>query len=124
MPVRHHGVKLATAVAGLGALLVLGSPRETSGRDAQPAPDWQTFQKTVQPFLTKHCLECHTDKESGGVRLDQFKDEKALAQRLPTVEKVVDILVKRAMPPRKRTQPGADELKPVLAWLEGYLESA
>src|SRR5262245_52304008 len=122
----HHGVRIATALAGLGALLVPGSPRHPSGQGAQPAPatDWQAFQKTVQPFLTKHCFECHCDKESGGVRLDQFKDEKALAQRSPTVEKVLDVLGKRAMPPKKRNQPGADELKPVLAWLEAFVERA
>jgi hypothetical protein len=58
------------------------------------------------------------------VRLDQFTDEKALAQRLPTIEKVLDVLDKRAMPPKKRTRPGEEELTPVLAWLEAYLERA
>jgi hypothetical protein len=118
------GVGIATAAALFGALLVPSHPRHRGGHDAQaePATDWQTFQKTVHPFLTRHCFECHTDKESGGVRLDQFKDEKALAERLPTVEKVLDVLGKRAMPPRKRTRPGEDELKPVLAWLEAYVE--
>jgi mono/diheme cytochrome c family protein len=117
-------VRIAAAFAVFCALLVSSSPRHSSGHDAQPVPatDWQTFQKTIHPFLTKHCFECHTDKESGGVRLDQFKDEKALAERLPTVDKILDVLGKRAMPPKKRTQPGEDELKPVLAWLEAYVE--
>src|SRR5262249_24165901 len=77
--------------------------------------------KTVQPFLAKYCFDCHTDKQRGGVRLDQF-DEKVLAQRSPTLEKVLDVLGKHAMPPRKRTQPGDDELRPVLAWLEAHVE--
>jgi mono/diheme cytochrome c family protein len=101
---------------------VLHDTRAAKGAQPALATDWQTFQKTVHPFLTKHCFECHTDKESGGVRLDQFKDEKALRERLPTVEKVLDTLGKRAMPPKKRTQLGEDERKPVLAWLEAYVE--
>jgi mono/diheme cytochrome c family protein len=119
---RRYKVRIATAVAGLGALLVSGSPPHSIGQPAAPAADWQTFQKTVQPFLAKHCFECHTDKQSGDVRLDQFADEKALARRLPTVEKVLDVLGRHAMPPKKRAQPTADELKLVLAWLEAYVE--
>jgi hypothetical protein len=118
----RSSVRIATAVAGLGALLASGSPPPSSGQPAAPAADWPAFQKTVRPFLAKHCFECHADKESGDVRLDQFADEKALAQRLPTVEKVLDVLGRHAMPPNKRTQPGDGELKPVLAWLEAYVE--
>jgi hypothetical protein len=83
--------------------------------------EWQAFQKTVQPFLAKHCFECHTDKQRGDVRLDQF-DEQSLAKSSPTLEKVLDMLDKHAMPPKKRPQPTDDELKPVLAWLEAYVE--
>src|SRR5262249_47781859 len=117
----HHGVRIATAVAGLGAVLVLGTPPHSSGQPPAPATDWQAFQKTVRPFLARHCFECHTDKQRGGVRLDQF-DEKALAQRSPALEKVLDVLGEHAMPPKTRPQPRDDELKPVLAWLEAYVE--
>jgi hypothetical protein len=113
--------EIATAVLGLGALLVCGSPLLGGGPGTAPATDWQAFQKSVQPFLARHCFECHADKARGDVRLDRF-DEKALAQRAPALEKVLDVLGKHAMPPRKRAQPGDDELKPVLAWLEAYAE--
>src|SRR5262249_61065719 len=79
---RHHGVRIATAVAGLGAVLVLGTPPHSSGQPPAPATDWQAFQKTVRPFLARHCFEGHTDKQRGGVRLDQFA-EKAPAPRPP-----------------------------------------
>src|SRR5262245_43435938 len=119
---RCHRMRIATAVVGLGALFVSGSPPHSGAEPTPPATDWQSFQKTVQPFFAKHCFDCHTDKPRGDVRLDQFTDEKALARSLPTLEKVLDVLDKHAMPPNKRTQPGADELKPVLAWLEGFVE--
>jgi mono/diheme cytochrome c family protein len=122
MPFRRHGVRIAAAVAGLGALLVPGFPPHGSGQPPPPAGDWQAFQKTVQPFLARHCFDCHTDKERGGVRLDPFADEKSLAEHLPTLGKVLDVLDRHAMPPKTRPRPGSDELRPVLAWLEGYVE--
>jgi hypothetical protein len=90
---------------------------------AKPTADWPAFQKTVQPFLAKHCFDCHSGKkESGDVRLDQFLDEKSLIAGAATLDRVQVMLRKQAMPPRKRPQPGADEGKPVLAWLETFSE--
>jgi hypothetical protein len=120
MPVRCQPVRIATAVAALGALLSSTSPLPSRGQNAPPPPtDWQAFRKTVQPFLAKHCFDCHSDKPRGDVRLDRF-DEKALAKGSQTLGKVLDVLTEHAMPPKKRPQPGADELAPVLAWLEAY----
>jgi hypothetical protein len=76
----------------------------------------------VLPFLTRHCFECHTDKKSGGVRLDQFQDQQSLTKGFATLDRVQVVLRKQAMPPRKRPQPTADAVKPVLAWLEGFSE--
>ncbi len=121
MLLRRHGVRVATAVAALGALFVLCAPLHSSDPSTAPVTDWPAFQKTVQPFLARHCFECHTDKARGDVRLDRF-DEQALSQRSPTLEKVLDVLGKHAMPPKKRSQPGDDELRPVLAWLEAHAE--
>jgi Protein of unknown function (DUF1592)/Protein of unknown function (DUF1588)/Protein of unknown function (DUF1587)/Protein of unknown function (DUF1585)/Protein of unknown function (DUF1595) len=101
---------LASAVGGAG------QPPKT-----MPASDWPAFQKSVQPFLAKHCFECHTDKQSGDVRLDQFTDDKALVKGLATLDKAQAMLRKGTMPPKKRPQPGADEIKPVLAWLETFI---
>jgi hypothetical protein len=120
LPPRQNKMRITTAVAALGALVASVSLPHGSGQPAV-AKEWQAFQKTVQPFLAKHCFDCHTDKQKGGVRLDRF-DEKSLAKHSPTLEKVLDVLGKHAMPPGKRTQPSADELEPVLAWLEAHIE--
>ncbi len=98
----------------------------SSGVGQAPAPkpesDWPAFQQTVLPFLARHCFECHGDKKSGGVRLDQLPDESSLAKGSATLDRVQAVLRKRAMPPRKRPQPGADAITPVLAWLERFSE--
>jgi hypothetical protein len=84
--------------------------------------DWPAFQEIVLPFLAKHCFECHTDKKSGDVRLDQFQDDPSLARGWATLDRVQIMLRKQAMPPQKRPQPGTDALKPVLTWLEKFSE--
>src|SRR5437870_5819753 len=78
------------------------------GQVAHPnaAAEWREYQRAVQPFFAKHCFACHADKESGDVRLDRFTNEAALAKGLATVEKAMEMLRKRAMPPKKRPQPG------------------
>jgi hypothetical protein len=89
--------------------------------DAGYAVEWKAFRKNVQPFLAKHCFACHTDKKRGGVRLDQFQDERALAKGAPTIEKMEDVLRNHAMPPKKRPQPKDAEIEPVFAWLDAFL---
>jgi hypothetical protein len=115
-------VRIAAAVALLG-LLLAGSWTACGGQSTGngPTTQWREYRQTVQPFFAKHCFECHTDKQSGDVRLDLFQDENALVKGLPTLEKALGMLRKKAMPPNKRPQPGADEIKPVLAWLEAFV---
>src|SRR4051794_12022461 len=67
--------------------------------DDKSASDWQGFQKSVQPFFAKHCFECHGQKASGEVRLDQFADEAALESGQGTLEKALAMLRQGAMPP-------------------------
>src|SRR5207244_7385163 len=43
-----------------------------------------------------------------------------LVRGLPTIDKVLAMLRKQAMPPKSRLQPGDDEVKPVLAWLQSF----
>jgi len=113
-------VKLAAAVAVFSLALNIGA----RGGEPSPAPeaasDWRAFQKTVQPFLAKHCFECHAAKKRGDVRLDQFQNESALANGLATLETAADMLRTRAMPPPKQPQPANEEIKPVLSWLDSY----
>src|SRR5262245_56686422 len=112
--------RLAVAAAIFGPCLVLCFSSHGDAQVAHPnaAAEWRDYQRAVQPFLAKHCFACHAEKESGDVRLDRFTDEAALAKGLATVEKALDMLKKRAMPPKKRPQPGDDEIKPVLAWMD------
>jgi len=101
-------------------LAVLASRGVGQAPSSQAEQDWPAFQKTVLPFLTKHCFSCHTDKKLGDVRLDQFRDDQGLVKGFATLERVQVVLRKQAMPPRQRPQPGAEATKPVLAWLDAF----
>src|SRR5262245_29316304 len=124
MPPRLFWVRVAGAVAILWPFLVCGAASRGVGPPASTAPSaqWREYQRTVQPFFARHCFACHTDKKRGDVRLDLFQDEKALARGLLTLEKTIGMLRKHAMPPKGRPRPGDAEVKPVLAWLEAFLE--
>lgn len=101
----------------LCAEVAQGAQSPATASDVQ----WREYRQIVQPFFAKHCLECHADKNSGEVRLDQFKDGAALAEGLPTLEKALAMLRKHAMPPKKRPPPAAAEVTPILAWLEAQV---
>ena len=82
------------ALVGLGALLVSGD-RRTAAVNPQLRPrrrDWQAFQKTVQPFLAKHCFDCHTDKQTWRRTARPVRTRRRCAKRSPTLEKVLDVL--------------------------------
>lgn len=112
-------VRVAGAVAILWPALLWGAaPPASTGSSSH----WREYRQTVQPFFAKHCFACHTDKKRGEVRLDLFRDEKALARGVPTLEKTLDALTKHAMPPKGRPQPRDAESKPVLAWLESFID--
>jgi hypothetical protein len=117
---------LRVMIAGPGAILcpclVLSLALRADGPSAGAGPtaEWNEYRRNVQPFFAKHCFACHTDKERGGVRLDRFPDEKALAMGMPTLDKALNMLRAHAMPPKGRPQPSPRETKPVLAWLEAF----
>ena len=78
------------------------------GQTPKPAksPDDQAFQREVVPFLTKHCLDCHSGKEpEGEVSLDVFKDPAAIAADQKTWQRVIEMLRSGAMPPEDAEQP-------------------
>jgi hypothetical protein len=121
---RRDWLRIAAAIAACSVVVaaLFASPSGGQSPVKTPPNDLEAFQKTVQPFLAKHCLECHGEKkQSGDVRLDLFQDATALAQGYPTLEKAEAMLRKHVMPPQKRPQPGDDESKPVLAWLDGFI---
>jgi hypothetical protein len=115
--------RIAATFVLIGPAIVLALTSRIGGQSESPPQnnDWAAFQKTVQPFLAKHCFACHDKTEKGDVRLDSFEDEGALVKGLATVEKAMSMLRKHAMPPKKQPQPTEDETNPVLDWMQSFI---
>src|SRR5437764_6842688 len=83
--------------------------------------DESSFQKTVEPFLSKNCVLCHNAKiKTADLSLDYHDAGTALKDR-EVWEHVLDKLQSGAMPPKGAKQPSADEVKAVSRWIETEL---
>src|SRR5437870_5557650 len=72
----------------------------------------------IQPFLDKHCIECHdTETKKGGLDLSKLSTnaEDAAAQKMWI--RAFDRVVAGEMPPEKKPQPSAEESKTFLTTL-------
>lgn len=103
-------------------LLASSSPAHAEPSPAtQPSGDLVTFQKTVKPFLSKYCFQCHDETKKGDVRLDQLEDEQSLIENEGTIEQAMNMLRQHSMPPKKKAQPAEGEARPVLAWIDAFV---
>jgi hypothetical protein len=94
----------------------------TAAADNTPPADFKlenAFVVKVQPFLKQHCLSCHgAEKPKSDVRLDgpmpNLVDPK-VAERWLAVKRII---AQGDMPPEGRPRPLADEIIPVLEWID------
>jgi len=75
-PVRRQGAAVLFLLHALTVAAVTGA-REGDGRSAVPfqsaqAGDLAFFEERIRPLLITYCEDCHTDDESGGLRLDSL----------------------------------------------------
>lgn len=106
----------------IAGAIVAGLTSSAFGEAPNATTDWADFERLVQPFFAKHCLECHADKKSGGVRLDVFRDDAGLTKGLTTLERAALLLRKGAMPPPKKPRPAAATVQVVADWLDRLVE--
>ena len=104
---------LAFVVAFLGVVAPLQAAPADNDTHAQ------TFSQVVRPFVQKHCVACHgAEKQEGEVRFDgPLPDlvEPKLAEQWLAAKRM---MAQGEMPPKGRPRPTADELTPVLAWID------
>lgn len=86
------------------------------------AADEDFFKARLEPFLTKHCVDCHSgDEPAAKLKLDAFKDVASVRGDQKTWGKVVEYLEAGIMPPEEQTQPAADEVLAVTSWVSSQL---
>ena len=76
-----------------------------------------SFEKTVQPFLESHCIDCHgPDEQKSSIRYDDINAFTPNDSHLWT--KVHEALTSAEMPPENKPRPDAKQQAEVLAWIQ------
>jgi mono/diheme cytochrome c family protein len=118
----------AASLLALGTVFWISQPNAVP---QQPAPSAdktasaKEYDKTIQPFLAQHCLECHgAEKTKGDFRIDKlpphFADD-ASRQQWQTVLKRVKA---GEMPPKSKPRPPADKMQVLTDWIHGNVQLA
>lgn len=104
------------AALGLGCLVPVARLQAVAADNEAYA---DTFSRVVRPFVLKHCAACHSaEKQEGEVRFDGPLPnlvEPKLAEQWLAAKRMI---AQGEMPPKGRPRPTADELTPVLDWID------
>ena len=104
-------------VFGLSAIVALVA---TASSRAEEVRD---IDKVVQPFLQKHCVECHdAETQKGEFRVDNLSP-KVGTENTPQWLEVMERINTGEMPPKKvKVRPGADESAKVVEWIAARMK--
>ena len=81
--------------------------------------------RQMRDFIEKRCTECHdADTKKGNLDLAVLSTDFSKAENFTRWVKIFDRIESGEMPPKKKERPRAEEVKPVLAWLEQSLTTA
>lgn len=119
-------VRILIRLAVCPMVVLLGTFAATSSADdPQPDPghDATAFRDRVQPFVTKHCVECHRgDKPKGDLGLDRVANLFESASARKGWQAIRDRVTAGEMPPEERPRPTADEIKSLVDWIDAGVQ--
>ena len=93
-----------------------------TGSALAQAPSPAGFAKSIQPLLTKHCLECHNgDDPDVELELHTFRTAESVTANRKTWGKVLTMLRGGRMPPEDEPRPPKAKVQAAIAWLEETL---
>lgn len=88
----------------------------------EPPPLEQVHKEVAAPFVKKHCLKCHDEKErAGDVVLLDLTDFKTTPERRALWRRVSRQVATKQMPPDDEAQPDAKEREAFVAWAKRAL---
>lgn len=84
----------------------------------------ERFQKVIVPFLSEHCLDCHSgDDPEAQLGLDRYERSANVQSDYERWEKVRRALVERQMPPSDHPQPSQKDVLTVIDEIDSQLEA-
>ncbi len=114
-------LKLTFLIVFVSAFLALLLPASR----AQKAESAAGFEKSVLPFITKHCSDCHNaEQKSGGLNLEVFRTADSVTQQRDVWDLVVQKVRAGEMPPKGMPRPDKASIEAVTQWIEQELEKA
>ena len=100
-------------------LLLLGSAWTDARQEAA------SFEETIRPVLTRHCVECHgPQKSKGDLRLDRLAPDFNADAARESWRRVQEQLSAGAMPPKGKPRPTPEELRILTDWVGAGLDAA
>ncbi len=95
---------------------------EPPGRDPLAEELAERFKAEAGPFLTAHCVKCHSgDEPQGGLALDGVMARGLAGAREIDLRLVRDMIAAGDMPPPTRPKPGEHEKTLAVQWLEAAM---
>jgi len=80
------------------------------------------FSASMQPFVQKYCLSCHsTAAKKGSLDLQRFKNAADVRGDVKVWQLAIELLEAGEMPPKDKPQPTNDERRQAIAWIRLFL---
>lgn len=109
IPSRHLAALAFTVLASVGAPTL---------RAVEPA-EIKRFTDEIEPLLATYCYDCHGEgMDKGDFRMDDFEKLEDHLGNQPLWFGIWESMRASLMPPAKKQQPGDDERRKVIAWIE------
>ena len=108
------------------AVVLLGATASLRAAENPTAtPDRDGLMRSVQPFLTVHCLRCHgPEKAEGDLRLDQLDADLSKPTTFERWREIVARVQSGEMPPKKEPRPQPVDVAEVVKKLSARLDEA
>ncbi len=88
-------------------------------------PQLEAFKLTIEPILTKACVDCHgSDDPQGNIRIDTLNPNLRTGGDLDWWNEIFAVISKGEMPPSDSLQLSDDEKTKIVDWLSQELQSA
>lgn len=91
----------------------------------KPEPDLASFKSSIQPILTRNCVDCHGEFEQrGNIRIDTLDPDLVRGQDVAWWTEVLAVVSNGEMPPPDDVELAATDRSKVVDWLSREIQVA
>ena len=122
-PDTAHATRRLIGFLVIPTLLLGALSAVSAGFAAQPPPS--DYAKTIKPFLTKYCAQCHgANLQRGGIRVDTLGHDFSTPITAMHWADVMERMNAAEMPPKGSLQPTPKEVANIADWINAQLKEA